>query len=265
MVDDTTDFGAALGAGLALAEPRGLPDGATYAVVPHCYKIERLTDPTELPAYVKQTVRAENFKSFAEYFNAFKTEDSRIFASRLGHNVIGVIDYHKPQGPARRNAHVVRYDAPLSLEWRRWTAIDGKLLEQEAFALFIEENVLDIREPASADVLEVSRDLAIKRKADFKQVQRLQSGVVDFSYVEQDEAHTSGKLEVPTEIVLGVPVYFGGDAWRVTCFLRYRLHEGRLLLGVQIHRREYVEQEAFEAMVAQIDSLTETPAIYASI
>jgi hypothetical protein len=30
-------------------------------------------------------------------------------------------------------------------------------------------------------------------------------------------------------------------------------------------RREYIEQEAFEAMVSQIESLTETPVLYASL
>ena len=263
-MDDKTDFNAAMAAGAALAGDNTLPDGTPYTALPPGYSLNSLEKFAACPAYVRQTVKAENFKSFSEYFNRFKTDDSLIFASRLGHSVCGVIDYHKPRAEAAHGGHIVRYDAPLSLEWQRWTGIDGKLLEQEAFAMFIEENMLDVREPSSADVLELSRDLNIKRKVDFKSVQRLQSGVADFTYVEQDETHSTGKIAMPTLIVLGVPVYFGGDSWRVTAFLRYRLHDGRLQLGIQIYRREYIEQEAFEALVGMIESLTERPATYAS-
>lgn len=267
MSETKFDVAAALEAGRLLAAPITLPGGAPIALVPDGFQIEDLQQFAPRPAYVRAKVEAENFKSFSEYFNKFKTTHSTIFASRLKQIVAGVIDYHQSKGEAAHGAHVVRYAAPLSIEWQRWTGIDGKFLDQVAFAQFIEENQLDIREPASADILEIANELTTKRKVDFSSGTRLHDGVQQLSYVETVEETTSkGHIDVPVKFVLGVPIYFGGEQYKVEAFLRYRIADDRKLkFRVDLHRRQYIEQAAFEDLVKQIESLTETAAIYGAI
>lgn len=257
---------AAMIAGAALAEPRTVA-GADYAVLPPGYTKADLESYHPAPRRIRTKMNAEQAVSFCEYFNRFKTPDSLLFASREQGVIAGGLDYHAANtgqtvaGPSWCS-HWAFYKPQHSIEWKRWSGVDGQPMNQSALAQFLEENALDIREPASADVLEVCRSLQIKRKVAYESGMTLQNGNQAIQYIEQDDAKTKGDIEVPQKLVLGIPVYFGGDAWKVEVWLRYRLSEGKLGFILQIHRKEYLLEDAFKAVVGQIESLCSIKALY---
>lgn len=237
-----------------LAEPQRIVDGGAYAVLPDMYEIKDLEKYLPAPPYTRRDVTVETLDSFLDYFNTFKSNHSRIFASRNSGKIVGVIDY--PQADGARSAHAahaVTYDLPFSIEWKRWRAIDGEYMPQDKFALFILENAADIREPDAATVLEVATSLQINRKVAFNQAIRMADGTTSFGYTEDDEAHTKGNIAVPQEIALGFPIYQGGQPYRVRCFLRYKMSDGMLRLGIAVHRREHLEEDAFANVLETIE------------
>ena len=85
----------------------------------------------------------------------------------------------------------------------------------------------------------------------------------NFEYSEETNATSKkGDLELPTKFVLGLPVYFGEPDTEVHAFLRWRLDDGALTLGIQLHRVEHVRQAVFKQIVLDVASRTECPAVF---
>ncbi|MGE5151190.1 MAG: DUF2303 family protein [Rhodospirillaceae bacterium] len=236
-------------AGQALADAKSVPGGTIpYAVVPVGAHIEELERLLPAPARARAAVTAKSAATFNAYVVAFKTSATAIFADQEEFTLVGVIDYHLPETPAW-GSHRVTYAAPRSLEWQTWRGSSGKKMAQADFARFIEDNVVDIRSPAGADVLEVARGLQAQKSVQFVSAIRLSDGAQEFTYSEAVAGSTSkGKIKVPEEFKLGIPVFLGGDAYEVTARLRYRINDGQLLLWYEIYRPEYIERDAFETV-----------------
>ena len=161
--------------------------------------------------------------------------------------------------------HRVVYDAPRSDEWEIWTKADGVAMPQADFSRFIEDNVKDIREPAGADVLEVARQLEVKKKVEFASAQRLSDGQREFTYNEEiDGTSRRGQMQIPEEFQLGIPVFLDGELYAVTARLRYRINEGTLRLWYDLLNPHEVERDAFGVIVEKIRDAVETPVLMAS-
>jgi len=258
---------AAVEAGKLIGGPK-LPVGAaaSYAVVPVGARIESLEQFNLQPIRARAGVTAHSDATLSAYLNRFKTPASVVFADQQKFVIVGIIDYHMrdtgaagavaSDGAAWRE-HRVSYSAPKSLEWQTWRGRDGKSMSQAEFAQFIEENVVDIRSPAGADMLEVSRSLQAKKSVEFSSALRLADGDQQFSYAETISGSTSqGRISVPAEFTLGIPVFFGGQPYAVTARLRYRINEGKLALWYQLYRPEHVEQDAFGLIAAAVAEAT---------
>jgi uncharacterized protein YfdQ (DUF2303 family) len=250
------DLKAVLDAGSALGTPKTVGAGQ-YAVVPGGWCIEDLDGYLERPRRAEADVAAKSAETFSAYLLRFKTDATAVFADQQAFKVVGIIDYHAPDAPAFRK-HRVSYAAPRSLEWATWRASSGKKMPQADFAQFIEDNVVDIRTPAGADMLEVSRNLQAKKKVEFGSAIRLADGAQQFSYSETVDGSTAkGTIKVPEVFVLGIPVFFGGELYEVTARLRYRITEGQLALWYELYRPEHIEKDAFEGVCDDINKATE--------
>lgn len=249
------DLKAVLDAGAGIGEPKTAGIGQ-YAVVPDGWAVESLEAYLDKPIRAKAEVTAKSAETFSAYVVRFKTDATAIFADQQNFKVVGIIDYHAPEAPAFRE-HRVSYAAPRSLEWTTWRTSSGKKMSQADFAQFIEDNVVDIRAPAGADVLEVSRNLQAKKKVEFGSAIRLADGAQQFSYSETVDGSTAkGSIKVPEEFVLGIPVFFGGELYEVRARLRYRITEGQLALWYDLYRPEHIEKDAFEAVCDGIAEAT---------
>lgn len=218
------------------------------------------------PGWIDQRVVVQTTDSLIDYVNRFKGAESVLFADIQASRIVGGLDYHGPEAAARV-AHRVTLDLPFSIEWKTWTEIDGVLMPQLEFARFLEENAADIVAPDAADLLEVCRDLQARRKVNFTKAVRTATDNENFEYEEETTATTrKGNVEIPTQFMLRIPVYFGGLTYTINAFLRWRLVEGEgLKLGIKLHNREHVRQAVFKEAVDSAASATDCPAYFGRI
>lgn len=256
-IDDAT-IRTLLNAGAASSDTFDHPQGGKAVVVPDGYEVQRLDPLAPQLHHVKQGVTMLNQASFSAYVNRFKTDESQILADYRAPLIVGVVDYHKPGKPASPDYgdHKVTFRPPWSEEWARWRAIDSKPMGQGEFAEFIEENYMDVAEPPSAELLDVVSHLQAKKNVDFHSGVRLQDGTTQLAYNEKVESKGKGTLKVPAEFSLGVPIFYGGERYKVRVLLRYRINEGDLRFIAKINRREFVEQTAFNDIVGEIEKAT---------
>lgn len=235
-----------------------LPDGGHHDVTePHA--VAKIAGD-----HIAQRVTLQTADSLADYVIRFATDETVLFADIDQDLILAAVDYH---GPARVGFldHQASLRLPRSMEWKTWSEISGKLLPQLEFARFLEENAADIAAPAAADVLEACRDLHAVRKVNFVKAVRTASDNENFEYTDETEARTRAGLELPTKFQLQIPVYFGGRFVEVFAFLRWKLDDGSLHLGIKLHRAEHVRQAVFQEIVTDLAMRTSRPAVFGKL
>ena len=255
-----------LDAGTALAGPNHIEGGGAFLTVPDGYRVEDIERYLEAPSRPRGTIHCEVPEAFVAYYNRFRDEMASVaFACTDLFHVVGVLDWHVPGGgPPGFGEHRVCYSAPRSEEWKIWTEADGGAMSQADFSRFIEDNVKDIREPAGADVLEVARQLEVKKKVEFASALRLSDGQREFTYNELVDGSTRrGQMKVPEQFVLGIPVFLGDSLYEVIARLRYRIEGGQLRLWYDLLNPRLVERDAFSTLVALISTGIETDVLMA--
>lgn len=255
----------------AAAKPQVVSVGRRHFLIrPEDYKSEEISPDEhglklEKPSYIKQNVTLQTVDALVDYVLRFRDDDTVLFADINTNQIVGQIDYHNPD-QAAHVAHRGTLQLAFSIEWAEWTKISGKLMEQLEFARFIEENGADVAAPSGADLLECVRDLQAHRKVNFVKAVRTSSDNENFEYSEETEAKTKkGGIEIPTKFKLSIPVYFGEQDTEVFAFLRWRLGDGALTLGVQLHRAEHVRQAVFKQIVLAAAERTGCPAVFGKI
>ena len=235
------------------------PEGmAPFAVVPDGYSVEHLEHLMVAPQRKRGQVEVADVTSFNRYFNLHAGSASRIYADPTGPQIHGVLDDH-PAGSATDMAswgdHQVIYRPGYSAEWKRWTGADGKAMSQADFARFLEENSIDIVEPAAADVLDTARGLEIRESHNFRQATRLQDGSVQLAYDVEAEGTVKGRdnLRIPSEFTICVPIFFNSVFYKVRCFLRYRKSPQGVAFFYEIHRRDAAELDAFQVILDEVE------------
>lgn len=131
-------------------------------------------------------------------------------------------------------------------------------MSQEQFAHFIEQNLVDIVEPNSAEMLEISRELVAKKSANFSSSIRLSNGEHQFSYDEEIKGTTkSGNLSIPETFKIGIPVFLNGEAYSIEARLRYRINkEHQLEMWYELIRPHDIYEDAFNTIFANIEKQT---------
>lgn len=267
---------AILDAGTALAQPTHIPDGGAFITVPDGYRVEDIEHFLETPSRARGGIICETPAAFNSYYNRFcDTSASLVFACTDVFQVVGILDWHRPEietentgAPARPGfgEHRVVYNAPRSDPWNIWTRMNGTRMSQSDFSRFIEDNVKDIVEPAGADVLEVSRELEVKKKVQFASAMRLTDGQRTFGYSEEVDGTTRrGQLKIPEAFKLGIPVFVDGELYEVTARLRYRIDSGQLCLWYDLLNPHEVERHAFGMIVDDIAAAVPTDVLMATV
>jgi uncharacterized protein YfdQ (DUF2303 family) len=242
--------------------------GREYLVTPEGVQFTDVTEPysvdPNLPHHIIQGVVLQTVDSLVDYANRFKVDDTVLFADMQSSRISALIDYHGHQTPDFVQHRAVM-DLPHSEEWRLWTGQDGKLVDQLAFARFIEENGGDIEEPSGADVLDAMRDLQAHRKVNFVKAVRTSSDNENFEYTDETNLNQKGGLEIPTRFKLNIPVYFGEAPTGLYAYLRWKLDDGHLHLGIRLSRPEFVRQAVFKQIVLDAAARTELPAMFGKL
>lgn len=242
-------------------------NGRSFLIAPEGVHSQEITDPHGLvlipPGRTRQKLTIQTKDSLGEYTIRYRLAQSTLFADIDTDTIVSAIDYHAPDGAAFCD-HAATLKLSRSVEWAAWSAIHGKMMDQQDFARFIEENAADIASPEGADLLEIVKDLQAVRGANFKKVVRTSGDIESFEYAENTEARAKGgTVEVPTKFKLDIPVYFGEPNVGLFAFLRWKLMpDGNLTLGVSLHRAEHVRQAVFQQIVLDLAERTECPAVF---
>lgn len=166
--------------------------------------------------------------------------------------IIAVLNDNGVKGPGHRDFRC-SIAFRETVEWKKWKAIDGKMLEQAAFAEFIEENISDIHSPTGAQMLEIATYLQATRSVDFKSALNLSSGNVQFQNIESLDAKVgAGQVDIPNEFILGIAPIYGSKPFKVPARFRYRLVEGKLRLGFKLLRLEDVMSQIFDEAIKEV-------------
>lgn len=201
--------------------------------------------------------------SFIAWINRYKEERSVVWSDLDAFTLRAVIDEHAAsdeQHIAAWREFSATYTAPRSPEWKAWTEKEGKPLEQDNFADFIEERLEDLTTGEGAakptDVLTMARDLRVHTKGTFQRTVNPTTG--NFTLTNKTETDT-GSTQIPRMFLIAIPVFEGGERYRVEARVRFALENGRPVFGFLLHRRKEIERDAFNACRAAVANSTGLP------
>ncbi len=206
------------------------------------------------PERIKANPTFQDATSFCDYLKDFRDPRLRVFADANRCVFFAVLDYHDPDEP-QFCQHTASWPMTLSPQWSTWIGQHDKLIPQEAFAEFLEDNIKDIIEPDPATILEVARDLSAHTEVTFESKIVSKSGTVQLRYSEN--LKTTGAMEVPDKFTIKIPVFFGEPALEIECRLRFRISGGKLSFIFKLYRPVEVKMDAFKAAVASVSGMLE--------
>lgn len=243
---------------LAATQHETVPEVPFSIVVPEHAEL-KLIDPEALqdnPSRARGTARPSTVQGLLRYVGHHNEGTTELYVST--EQIVAVLNGRGEGGQdvPGWGDHRAVLDLQHSPEWKHWLSLDGQMVDQARFAEHIEEGLVDIVEPDSADMLEIVQHFHVSRAATFRSSQHLQSGAIGFVYDEADEARAGkGKdFEIPREFTLGIPVYEGEDAYRMVARFRYRLREGVLSMGYKLDRPDIVKRDAAEQIAERLRS-----------
>jgi len=232
--------------------------GTTHLVVPEGYRHIDLTAAIEqagaAPIRKKGAVHLSDLASFNVYVaDQGSPIDTYIYADPDSRTLTAVLNEHvKSQRTTGWRDHRAVYKAELSREFTTWMQFNKKPMEQEDFAIFLEDNIADVVEPSGEQLLQIALTLQAKTEVNFSSHKRLDNGQIQFAYSETVDARAgTGMIEIPREFTIGLRLFKNGDGYKVRARLKYRLGGGKLKFWYELDRAENAIEDAFQAYVNQ--------------
>lgn len=244
-----------------------------HVIVPKDYKREDITDLLEkarpTPNRKRGTVQLKDLTSLLLYCddqaaaatnfgNEIETGEGAatygyIYADPDARKIVAVFNDQRGDVPGWRD-HRAEYKAEFTPEFAKWLAQDKKQMDQTAFAEWIEDNMVDVTEPAATTLLEMATTIQAKTDINFSSAKRLQNGQVQLQYTEVIDARAgaNGALEIPKEFALGLRIFKNGEGYKIKARLKYRLHGGTVKFWYELDRVERAIEDAFDGYVVQL-------------
>jgi uncharacterized protein YfdQ (DUF2303 family) len=163
-------------------------------------------------------------------------------------------DYRDAEAAGWRDFRAV-YQAQFSREFAIWLGRAGKSMEQEEFAIFLEDNIADVVEPSGEVLLQIATTLQAKTEINFNSSRRLDNGQVQLTYAEVIDARAGvqGSIEIPREFAIGVRLFQNGDGFKLKARFKYRLiGGGKIKFWYELDRVENAIEQAFLEYVAKV-------------
>jgi len=242
---------------LAAAAPHEI-ENTFHLVVPEDYRHIDLTAAIEKAGDAPRRKTGIVHLSEIGSFNVFvadqaKTDNVYIYADPEARTLTAVLNdhVHLDETAGWRDYRAI-FKAELSREFETWMRNNKKPMEQEEFAIFLEDNIADVVEPSGETLLQVALTLQAKTEVNFSSHRRLDNGQVQFAYSETIDARaTGGSIEIPREFAIGARLFKNGEGYKVRARLKYRLGAGKVKFWYELDRAENVIEDAFQAYVNQ--------------
>jgi uncharacterized protein YfdQ (DUF2303 family) len=232
----------------------------------------------------------DTVESLIAHINRFKDVDTAVFAklSETDPSFQAIYDYHRAGPPeaheaARNLKHRAAHKPVISEPWKAWKAVDGRPLGQAEFAAFLEDRILDIAPPPSADeasnplvaalggriggqqdLLTASRGMRIKENAEVTSAHVLETGEVEVAYKTELKTADNQPLRLPTCFAVQAPVYEGGPLYKLWMRLRFRRQEGDITWTLVRWRPDMIVRHALTEIADKIRAETQLPVFIGS-
>lgn len=233
-------------------------EGTTHLVIPEDFKHIDLTAALEKagahPKRKTGTVLLGDLASFNVYAaDQGETHDTYIYADPETRTLTAVLnDHSKEDSESGWRDHRAVYKAELSREFANWLQHNKKPMDQEEFAIFLEDNIADVVAPSGETLLQVALTLQAKTEVNFSSQKRLDNGQVQFAYSETVDARAgTGLIEIPREFTIGLRLFKNGDGYKIRARLKYRLGGGKLKFWYELDRADNAIEDAFQEYVNQ--------------
>ncbi len=221
-----------------------------FALVPPGYGVHNLEHLQDVPNLITADRSFRDVKSLGNYLDRFELPESIGFADWKSKLIRVNVDYHHPDKPSH-NRHAATFRAEWSNDWSKWRGVHDKPMTQIQFGRFLEERAHNITKPDPASIVDLAMNFEVHRSVKFKSTYRLQNGMRELRYVEEDEA--KGAMIVPDVIEILVPVFDGMEPDRIIARFRYRVDEAKLLMFITFDNLDDIERTAFERCVAALN------------
>jgi uncharacterized protein YfdQ (DUF2303 family) len=148
-----------------------------------------------------------------------------------------------------------------SRELELWKKFDNHRFTQEAFAEFIDENVVDIHTPSGAEMLTIAKTLEATRTEVFRSSIKVNDGTSRLTW--DNQATGENNTEVPDTFHLAIPIFDGDkEVIQVKARLFYRLPkketpEAGLTFYFKLHRLDDILEKLWDERVDQLRSALE--------
>lgn len=258
---DSPELGAMIAAAIAQQNStRADADGAPFVLVPEGFAVQSLERLLEAPMRPRATVTVRDAESFLAYYATHEAGKTLLCADVDARTATAIFDYHRKGSPGFAE-HSVVFQAQETPAWRAWAGLDGKQHEQERFARFLEEHLVDVvgddkgKGPSGATLYAVATELQAKTSSNFLSSKRLSDGSFELLSEEKIEASTKrGQTKIPESFTLSLAPFRGSEAVEVLARLRFRIQGGKLVLWFDLHRRQEILERAFDTIVAKIEA-----------
>lgn len=271
IVDTRNETAVVVATALQAAKPTVLAEDTSYAFVTGNGTVEIVhgQEPRLAPPRKLGTCRLLDATSFAVYYlKHYLPGQSEIYADPTAPTIVGVLNGNGPTGDADVEDlgfgdHRVELTFRHTPAWKRWAALDSKLVPQTQFAEHLEASLPDVVEPDGAQLLELAQSFQAKTRVHFESAKDLGSGQRQLVYREevQASAGVKGDITIPREFVIGIAPYEGAGLYRLTARLRYRINDGHLSIGYALDRPEDVLRAAFDDVLKQVQEETDRTAL----
>lgn len=246
-------------------------NGTPYLILPPGCTVADLERLLPKPARKRADVVCADTDGFVTYVKRHADERSSIYAqideAQSVYKLVAVLDDHGSNAAAASwRQHTCRLLPALSVEWRRWTGSDRKVMAQAEFAAWLEDNRCDIASvegmPSGSQILEMA--LAFEATADkrLRSKINLGNGGVSLEYVDGEDDKTRTTMRFFERFTLGLPVFSGSDSgYPLESRMKYRNTSGKLAFWYELIRPDKVFLAAVHESCDQIEKDTDLPII----
>ena len=250
------------------------------------------------------TVTLTTLYSFEDFVLRMCQPQTVLFADAKKSTITAIFDYHDPinspdalhvgdppMAPTMVSTpepqwgqYRAVYAFPLARQWTAWMEHHKQSMTQSVLASHIEENILDVRDPAGmadgpmkdlvqqlgmrlgtqTELLRVARDMALNVSEEVRQAVNTTTGeiIVGYSQAHNPTDGKGGEIKVPNAFLIRIPVFLGGAQYEQLTRLRYVQREGRVTWSYDIYALDRVLDDAFTNACDAVALKTGSPLFY---
>lgn len=242
-----------LSAGAAVVEIRGINGGLPFVTVPEGYSVNDLEKFLPSPIRKRGNVVTTDTASFSDYLNKHSTQFGSVIYAEIDSEksvcrMVAVLDDHSDDAPQWKE-NICRFSPKLSVEWVRWLSKNKSVMNQADFATWLEDNLPDIATvpgmPSGSEILAMALGFEANSDKRLHSKINLQSGGVQFNFVEDETKDTRTAMKVFERFTVGIPVFDGSTGgYPIEARLKYRQKDNTLNFWYELIRPDRVFKTA---------------------